>query len=108
MEELLLKVGVNPTLDGFRYLAYMAQICEADHNAHICELYDAAAQHFGVNWRSVERCCRHAIARMLDTSSFDVIDRVLLQLPDPYKGGYTVGQFVVLLALAHQREQSPV
>lgn len=110
VNDLLLRLGVDPSLDGFRHLTDVIMLYGADKDTPMTELYENAGALCGKGGYSVERCCRHAIQKMVNDFPMGRYASVLLREPDydAMTGAYNVSQFVALAWLALMREQSPV
>lgn len=110
VNDLLLRLGVDPSLDGFRHLTDVIMLYGADKETPMVELYENAGALCNKSGSSVERCCRHAIKKMVNDFPVDRYASVLLREPDydAMTGAYNVTQFVALAWLALMREQSPV
>lgn len=110
VNDLLLRLGVDPSLSGFQYLAEMIVAYGGDRSVQQTALYARVGDQFGTTGSCVERCCRHAIQKMVNDFPMDRYGKVLLRDPDfdAMTGAYSVSQFVALAWLALMREQSPV
>lgn len=110
VNDLLLRLGVDPALSGFQYLSELIRLYGADKSAPQGALYEKVGERCGTSGSCVERCCRHAIYKMTNDYPVQRYTVLLLREPDydAISGTYSVSQFVALAWLALKREQSPV
>lgn len=110
VNDLLLRLGVDPSLTGFQYLAELIVAYGGDRSAQQTALYARVGDQFGTTGSCVERCCRHAVQKMINDFPSERYSQLLLREPDfdALSGSYSVSQFIALAWLALKREQSPV
>ena len=65
IKQLVFRLGIRSTYNGFHYLCYALYLCLQDENyllsVYKC-LYTAVARHFGVNRGGVEHCIRTVVS----------------------------------------------
>ena len=104
MKDYLLKMGLDPSLRGFHYLAALCEDYLQDEEKSVVRRYADVAKRFNVDWKNVERCARFAVDRLVDTAPMHLYTSRLMAFPALDTGSYTVGKFVALAALAYRRD----
>lgn len=100
IQELLLDIGIPPSLSGFQYITYAEQLALTDEEylRHVTKLlYIDIAKKFRTKPTSVERCIRHAIGVAWTTGSIDQINSLFRNSVNPSKGTPTNSQFIARL-----------
>ena len=106
-EDLLLKCGCSPALNGFRALC-TAVACVAEDPARIknvCRnLYPLVGEKLGVRDVTIRQHMWNALDYIQDTEGHEVIMEALGLKPNPRTGRYTVRGFVGAAAIVIRRE----
>ena len=96
IKTLLMKLGIDPSVLGFRYLVSAIGVCYEDPNALYSGvtkiLYPKVARQFNTTPSRVERAMRHSIERMhyINPNSWEN----LVFPPPTSTGKYTNSQFI--------------
>ena len=100
IHELLLDIGLSPSLTGFQYITYAEQLALKDEGylRHVTKLlYIDIAVKYNTTPASVERCIRHAIATAWNHGSVEQISKLFRNCINPQKGVPTNSQFLACL-----------
>lgn len=92
-----MKLGVEPSTLGFRYLIKAIEICYEDSDVLYSggitkHLYPNIAKEFGTTYSRVERAIRYSVERMHDTNP--KASEILIFPPSVLTGKYTNSQFI--------------
>lgn len=100
IQDLLLDIGISPSLVGFQYLTYAEQLALTDEEylRHVTKLlYIDIAKKFHTKPSCVERGIRHAINAAWNHTSPDQISKLFRNSINPQKGIPTNSQFIARL-----------
>ena len=100
IHELLLDIGLSPSLIGFQYITYALQLALEDevYLRNVTKLlYIDIAKKYHSTPSSVERCIRHAIATAWTHGSSEQINKLFKNSINPQKGVPTNSQFLARL-----------
>jgi len=100
IQELLLDIGLSPSLTGFQYITLAEQLALRDESylRHVTKLlYIDIAVKYNNTPASVERCIRHAIATAWNHGSVEQISKLFRNSINPKKGVPTNSQFLACL-----------
>ena len=100
IQELLLDIGLSPSLIGFQYITYAEQLALTDEEylRHVTKLlYIDIAVKYHTTPASVERCIRHAISTAWNHGSKEQINKLFRNSVNPNKGVPTNSQFLARL-----------
>lgn len=103
-EDVLLDIGINPALKGFRALEKLCELREQNPNAKFStNLLPRVGIMLGCDGSSVERAVRHAVSRVLAEAGEVHVTKILRQPPIGGGGGYELSRFVELCIIAKRR-----
>ena len=100
IQELLLDIGLSPSLIGFQYITYAEELALMDEEylRHVTKLlYIDIASKYHTTPTSVERCIRHAITTAWTRGSKEQINKLFRNSINPSKGVPTNSQFLARL-----------
>ncbi len=100
IQELLLDIGLSPSVIGFQYITYALQLVLEDeaYLRHVTKLlYIDIAKKYHSTPSSVERCIRHAITTAWTHGSLEQINMLFRNSINPEKGVPTNSQFLARL-----------
>lgn len=104
MNELLIRIGINPKLRGYRYLCEACMERVRDPDGKTTAIYYAVAKRNNVSYECTERSIRYAVERMCDEVRAEKYVKYLLKEPSVRSGKYASSTFISLAAEAYIRE----
>lgn len=100
IQNLLLDIGLSPSVAGFQYITYAEQLALKDEEYlhHVTKLlYIDVAKKYHTTPSCVERSIRHAIASAWQHGSITCINELFRNSVNPEKGVPTNSQFLARL-----------
>lgn len=106
-EDLLLRLGFAPHLEGFDYIVDAVELVLNDPDVMrkiTTRLYPVVGKRHNVNYKSAERAMRTCIDKAV-TLRGDLISEILLLPPRLESGSYSNSEMIALLVKAVKREE---
>ena len=115
VKQVLVELGVTPSLKGYLYLAQSIELCVEDHTRLyqlINRVYEPVAQANETVYQRVERNIRHAIRVFADRNRISALNRLLgaklYQAGDYPPNGEMIGYLAEYVRLNYVRQTYPL